>query len=63
MDGARVGLGTGYGEGEYELFDPPWWRVDRWLWWLWFVRRHQAHGTVTIGFEDGTRTVRCRRVG
>lgn len=57
----RVLIGDGRGS-QFELFDPPWWRLDRWLWWLWAVRRAGEHGTVTIGVDGGMRTVRCRRV-
>jgi len=42
----------------YEVFDPPWWRVDEWARWFWATRvRKVARGTVLL--TDG-RTGRSR---
>jgi hypothetical protein len=24
----------------YEIFDPPWWAIHRWVWWLFMTRYH-----------------------
>jgi hypothetical protein len=42
MDGAALHTS---GSKRFEIFDPPWWRVDRWARWL-LSRR--AKGRVTV---------------
>lgn len=44
------------------VFDHPWWRVDRWLVFLWLTRvRKMSHGRLTLHFsnEGSTRPARC----
>lgn len=60
FDRVRLGSGDGW---LYEVFDPPWWRIDRWIWWAFAIRRRGEHGTVSIDVDGGLRKVRCRRVG
>jgi hypothetical protein len=56
FDGMWMGSGNPMDPTIYEVFDPPWWRVDRWFRWL-FTR--QRKGILTIG----GRSVRSRAVG
>ena len=47
------------GNGEYEVFDPRWWRLDRWIRWLWVTRvRDVPAGKITINDAGGLRDVR-----
>jgi hypothetical protein len=34
-----------------EVFSPPWWRLDRWLWWFLFARGRKA----ALVFAQGER--------
>jgi hypothetical protein len=58
----HVLMGNGSGDGEvYEVFDPPWWKLLRWLSW-WFLFRGRARGVLTILISGKPRNVRCRQV-
>lgn len=57
--------GTLFGSGNaflWRAFIPPWWRIDRWLWWWLLAKR--PHGTVTLTYrgKDGVEHVRVVRV-
>ncbi len=44
-----------------EIFDAPWWRLDRWF--VWFFRsKGHAKGRVTMTVSGVSRSVRCRSV-
>lgn len=47
----------------FEVFDPPWWRLDRWFSW-WFFARKAERGTVVmrllVGGAMREREVRIR---
>lgn len=58
----RMRLG-GADDAIYEVFDPPWWRLDRWAWWWARVRRADAHGTISFVYRGEMRRFRCHRVG
>jgi hypothetical protein len=60
LDGVRCGNGSGDCI-VYEVFDPPWWRVDRWFSWF-FIKRNRARGTLQIIESGQPRVVRCRAV-
>lgn len=45
----------------FEVFDPPWWRLDQWVWW-WLWPKRLAKGTVTFIIDDEERTVRTRQI-
>lgn len=45
--------------GLYEVCEPPWWRLDRWL--VVLVRRACGRPLVTITTIEGA--VRCQQVG
>jgi hypothetical protein len=59
-DSARLATKDGvlFGSGHafcWKVFAPPWWRIDRWLWWTLFeTRPHGIVETSTIG-RDGRR--------
>ena len=52
-DGSRIRLadgcifGTGEGSFILEVFDPPWWRLDRWL--SWWCSDSRLRGKVDVG--------------
>lgn len=48
----RMVMGASDGPQLYRVFEPRWWQVWRWLWWLTFARR-RARGKVTITTGDG----------
>jgi hypothetical protein len=54
-DGVRVKNTDGV---TLAVFSPPWWRVDRWLFWLWLRLSRRARGTVTFTYlaEDKGKT-------
>jgi hypothetical protein len=56
FDGVRIGSGDG---GHlYVVFDPPWWAIHRWIWWL--FSRVASRGRVTVTQRDvGAFEVRC----
>lgn len=59
LDGVRTGNGK---DGlVYELFDPPWWRVDRWVNWL-FLFPRRARTRINVLFDSGPRRLRARAV-
>lgn len=43
----------------FEVFDPPWWRLDRWFRYFFLSRKH-AKAKVQIVVNDVTYTVRAR---
>lgn len=48
-----------------EVFDPRWWRLDRWIVWWFFSGPPAAKGWVEVQWGVGTeekRKVRCREV-
>lgn len=50
----------------YEVFDPPWWRPDQWIWW-WLLPfaiwpKRLARGTLTFIIDGKERTVRTRQI-
>lgn len=56
-------MGDSYGR-LWTVFDPPWWKLWRWLWWwglwLWkWPRRERV--TLTLHFANGHREVRAAR--
>jgi hypothetical protein len=59
LDGSRCGNGSG-DSMLYEIFDPPWWRLDRWASWVFTARG--ARGTLTIFRNGQSKVVRCRAV-
>jgi hypothetical protein len=53
------GVYVGHAGGTYEVFDPRWWQVWRWLtWW----RSRRAKGTVLFRWADAKREVRVWEV-
>lgn len=50
FDGVWMGASNPLDKTIYEAFDPPWWRVDRWVTWLALrvFKRNVARGTVTL---------------
>ena len=62
MNFDRLQCGNGSGDGIlYEVFDPPWWRIDRWFDW-WFKQRSVARGLLTIFVSGKSKEVRCRAI-
>ena len=59
----RMLTGEPYG-GLLEVFDPPWWKLHRWAWWLTFARRRGRAETLLL-VQERTLVVRCThaRVG
>ena len=58
FDGTRCGNGSGDGV-VYEVFDPSWWRLDRWFSWT-FMHRKRTRGCLTILIDGRPKRVRCR---
>jgi hypothetical protein len=56
---AMTSMSQSKNNGEFEVINPPWWRVDRWLRWaaLRLLARRRT-GTVTILTPTGPQTVR-----
>ena len=56
----RMWSGTDDDKGTLvEVFDPPWWRIDRWI--KFYVRVPRAErAKMTMWEAEGTRTVRAR---
>jgi len=58
FDRARVTNGMGH---EYEIFNPPPWRLDRWVWW--WTRRPNVRDKIQLTFMgEPTRTYRVFEV-
>jgi hypothetical protein len=47
MDGVHMGAGEGH-RHLYVVFDPPWWKLARWAWWLRAVRVGIPTGKVLL---------------
>ena len=68
LDGVTVG--DAYGR-LWEVFDPPWWRLDRWVRWCWPMRRRVLpdgrqdpageRGRIWLVSAEGRRQVWVRR--
>jgi len=60
LDGVVV---TTAGGGSFEILDPRWWRLDRWLVWFLSLWGRRASGKVLMSTLTDAREVRVRRVG
>jgi hypothetical protein len=56
FDRTRCGNAAGQ---TVEVFDPPWWRLDRWFTW-WFLSRGHSKGYVTMTVNGISRSLRTR---
>src|SRR5216684_5407819 len=44
-----------------EIFDPPWWRVDRWIDW-WLCKRNHPRSSTIVTVSSWDYTVRVREL-
>jgi hypothetical protein len=58
FDGMQCGNGSG-DSVVYEIFDPPWWRIDRWFNWY-CMQRKAARGTLELLIAGTPKRVKCR---
>lgn len=56
LDGVHMGAGDGHRK-LFVVFDPPWWRIDRWLWWARSVRGGIPNGKVLVTNPRNIRTM------
>ena len=54
-DGTLLGGSNG---GLFQVFAPPWWRIDRWIRW-WFMEEREK-GSITVAVHGETVTIRVR---
>jgi hypothetical protein len=57
FDGLHIGSGYA-GSKLFVVFDPPWWRIGRWIWWARTIRGGATTGVVPIYVEGATHEVR-----
>jgi hypothetical protein len=57
LDGLHMGSGADHAQ-LFVVFDPPWWKANRWIWWLRTMRSGIPTGRVPVTFAGISAEVR-----
>jgi hypothetical protein len=60
-DGMLIGAKDGSGR-LFRVFDPPWWRIDRWLGWYGAIALERVVGRLRSFFKMKPRAMRSREL-
>jgi hypothetical protein len=48
------GTVLGHGQTSMVVFNPSWWRIDRWIFWVWIrYGSRRSHGIASFSFMNG----------